>query len=75
MRHQMGILVSQNVILSNFAQEKLDQISQAGAERLALSKTNMEPEQPYALPSKNQPVHFILGDMYIIDFKQHLIHS
>lgn len=45
MRHQMGILVSQNVIVSNFAQEKLDQISQAGAERLALSKTNKEPEQ------------------------------
>ena len=59
MRHQMGILVSRNVILSNFAQEKLDEISQAGAERVALSKTNMEPEQGYALSSKKNNL-FIL---------------
>lgn len=68
MRHQMGILVSRNVILSNFAQEKLDEISQAGAERVALSKTSMEPEPGYALPSKKTTCLSYTGDMYIIDF-------
>ena len=60
MRHQMGILVSRNVSLSNFAQEKLDEISQAGQKELHSRKPAWNLNQDMPSPRKKQPVYFIL---------------